>query len=159
MLAFDSSDVDYLVSHFGIRELRREVHHAGVEAAVCRTFDDPAEGYWLEFASACRLALDILKSQQPKPRPVPGKVNIEAIKDSTDIVSLVERYTTLRKSGNRLTGLCPFHDDKHPSFFVYPEQQRFYCFGCGKGGDIFEFVKAIEGCDFKEALGVLNGSR
>ena len=61
--------------------------------------------------------------------------SVEAVKAALDIVSLVEGYTRLRKSGGRFVGLCPFHQEKTPSFGVSPDRGIFKCFGCGEGGD------------------------
>ncbi|MCD8260691.1 MAG: CHC2 zinc finger domain-containing protein, partial [Bacteroides sp.] len=61
--------------------------------------------------------------------------------------------------GSRGTGLCPFHDDKHPSLTVDTRKQRFICYACVAKGDVIEFIKRIEGCDFKEALEKLEGGR
>src|SRR6185436_12614491 len=81
--------------------------------------------------------------------------SVEAVKRAADIVDLVEARTRLRKVGGRYTGLCPFHQEKTPSFHVSPERGTYHCFGCGVGGDIFSFVEAIEGIDFKGALKIL----
>lgn len=69
-----------------------------------------------------------------------------------DIVLIAERYTRLRPSGKGLTGLCPIHNERTPSFFVYPDTQRFKCFGCNAGGDVIDFIKEVEGQDFTGAL-------
>ncbi len=81
---------------------------------------------------------------------------IDEVKQKTDIVEIVGQYVTLRKSGRNLSAPCPFHSEKHPSFFVYPEQQSWHCFGaCNTGGDVFSFLMKKEGYDFGEALRVL----
>ena len=77
---------------------------------------------------------------------------IDDIKQKTDISEVIGQYTKLTRSGKTLKGLCPFHSEKHGSFFVYPEQQSWHCFGaCGTGGDVFSFIMKKEGCDFTEA--------
>ncbi len=80
----------------------------------------------------------------------------EEVRQRVDIVSVVGRYVKLQKAGHYYKGLCPFHDDKKsPSFTVTPDKNIFYCFGCGKGGDVFTFISEIEGVGFSEALTML----
>ena len=78
--------------------------------------------------------------------------SVEAVKASADIVALVEGYTRLRKSGARFVGLCPFHQEKTPSFGVSPDRGSFKCFGCGEGGDAIAFVEKLENLDFVGAI-------
>jgi DNA primase len=72
--------------------------------------------------------------------------------EAADMVEVVSARTQLRRSGTRWTGLCPFHDEKTPSFSVNPVEKLFYCFGCGKGGDLITFVRETEQLDFAEAV-------
>lgn len=77
---------------------------------------------------------------------------ISEIKDRVDIVPLIEKYVRLKQTGKNYLGLCPFHKEKTPSFIVSPDIQRYKCFGCGRSGDIFNFIQEIENIDFPEAL-------
>lgn len=77
---------------------------------------------------------------------------VAEIKSRLSIEDLVSQYVQLKKKGRTLVGLCPFHNDTHPSFTVSPEKGIAYCFACQTGGDIFSFYQAIEGVDFREAL-------
>ncbi len=80
---------------------------------------------------------------------------LQQIRDAVDIVAVVSRYVTLSKTGQNYRGLCPFHEEKTPSFTVTPTRQMFYCFGCGVGGDVFTFLMRKEGLGFLEVVGEL----
>ena len=77
---------------------------------------------------------------------------IEAIKAKIDVAEEVGLVVAFRKSGKSLQGLCPFHNERTPSFYVFPESQTWRCFGCNEGGDVFTFVEKQQGVDFREAL-------
>src|ERR1700682_2525583 len=79
----------------------------------------------------------------------------EKVKQRADIVRVVGEYVRLKKTGKDCSGLCPFHQEKTPSFTVSPIKQIFYCFGCGKGGDVYNFVMDMEKCEFPEAVKVV----
>jgi DNA primase len=78
--------------------------------------------------------------------------SVEAVKAAADIVEVISGRTQLRRSGARFTGLCPFHDERTPSFSVSPEKGLYYCFGCGAAGDAVSFVEETEGVDFVGAI-------
>ena len=77
---------------------------------------------------------------------------IEEIKARNEISDVISTYVTLRKAGSNMNGLCPFHSEKTPSFSVSPENNLFYCFGCGAGGDTITFVMKAEGLDYPGAI-------
>lgn len=77
---------------------------------------------------------------------------LEQLRANTDIESVISPYVNLRRRGKNLVGLCPFHNEKTPSFKVYPENGSFYCFGCGVGGDVITFVRRMENLDYMEAV-------
>lgn len=79
----------------------------------------------------------------------------DEIKSKLDIVEVIREYIPIKAVGANFQALCPFHNEKTPSFVISPEKQIWHCFGCGAGGDIFEFIKKIEGVEFPEALRIL----
>ena len=83
--------------------------------------------------------------------PIPADI-VNEVKYRNDIESVISSYVELKKRGKNLVGLCPFHNEKTPSFTVYPENGSFYCFGCGVGGDVFSFIKLIENLDYADAI-------
>lgn len=80
---------------------------------------------------------------------------LQELRYKTDINDVISTYVTLKRRGNTLVGLCPFHNEKTPSFTVYPNTQSFYCFGCGAGGDAVGFIKRIENLDYIDAVKTL----
>jgi DNA primase len=79
----------------------------------------------------------------------------DKVKQQADIVRVVGEYVRLKKTGKDFSGLCPFHQEKTPSFTVSPTKQIFYCFGCGKGGDVYNFIMEMEKCEFPDAVRVV----
>ena len=84
--------------------------------------------------------------------PILSDSFLQEVRMKTDIADLISNYVTLKKRGNTYVGLCPFHNEKTPSFTVYDDTQSFYCFGCGVGGDAVTFVKRIENLDYVDAV-------
>jgi DNA primase len=86
---------------------------------------------------------------------VPGRINkqdIEALREQADLVAIVSDYTALKRAGGRLKGLCPFHQEKTPSFTVDPARNLYHCFGCNAGGDVYAFLQQAEALSFPEAV-------
>ncbi|MBK5219526.1 MAG: DNA primase, partial [Thermoleophilia bacterium] len=81
--------------------------------------------------------------------------SLERVKQAADIVEVISAHTDLRRQGARWTGLCPFHDERTPSFSVEPQEKLYHCFGCGVGGDVIKFVEEKEGVGFAEAVELL----
>ena len=77
---------------------------------------------------------------------------IEEVRSKNDIVDVISGYVRIQKKGSSYFGLCPFHNEKSPSFSVSPGRQMYYCFGCGAGGNVFTFLMAYENCSFPEAI-------
>lgn len=81
---------------------------------------------------------------------------MDTIENKPDLVEAIQREDIiLKRAGNNLKGLCPFHAEKTPSFFVFPQKGRFHCFGCGNSGDVIDFVQRLKGLSFKEAVSYL----
>lgn len=77
---------------------------------------------------------------------------IDEVRQANDIVDVISQYVHLKRSGRNYFGLCPFHNEKSPSFSVSPDKQIFHCFGCGVGGNVFTFLSKIENIGFIEAV-------
>jgi len=140
-------DTEVLASRFTLKELRKELHHAEVNCLP----DQDDWGYWCWYADVIRGAIVIKRANQPV-TPVSGHIDLEAVWEHGDIVALAEGYSIrLLKTGKNFKAQCPFHKDKSPSFYLYPEENRFHCYGCQADGDLISFVMKIENCDFKTA--------
>lgn len=84
-----------------------------------------------------------------------GRINdedVQTLRERANLAAVVSDYTALKRSGSRLRGLCPFHDERTPSFFVDPARGFFHCFGCDVGGDVYDFLQRIEALTFPEAV-------
>jgi DNA primase len=82
---------------------------------------------------------------------------VEQVAGASDIVQVITSYFPLKRAGSEFSALCPFHQEKSPSFYVNPDKQQFYCFGCGAGGSVFQFIQQYENVDFPEAVRRLAG--
>ena len=96
------------------------------------------------------LSITILKGERRLPRY--SQNSISEVSHRNNIVDVVSSYVKLKRNGNSYTGLCPFHKEKTPSFHVSEDKQLYYCFGCGAGGNIFDFVMKMENLDFVDSL-------
>src|SRR5436309_759708 len=106
----------------------------------------------LRIAGAARAIPQFRNSAILRPVGLYTRDSIERVKDAIDMVELVSARTDLRRVGTRHTGLCPFHDERTPSFSVNAEHKLYHCFGCGESGDAIGFVQATEALEFKEAV-------
>ena len=77
---------------------------------------------------------------------------IQRVQEAVDIADVISRYATLKRAGRNFKALCPFHEEKTPSFTVFPESQRFKCFGCGEGGNVFTFLMKHNNLGFRDVL-------
>ncbi len=143
-----NTDAEVLANRFTLSELRHEAHSADVHALP--DWDDFS--FWCWYRETVAEAIVIKQKTQPKPKAIAGHIDIESIKSRVDIVNIIKGYgITLKKTGHNFKGLCPFHNEKAPSFTVYPEQNRFHCYGCFADGDVFAFIMKIENIDFATA--------
>jgi DNA primase len=81
--------------------------------------------------------------------------SVERVKQAADIIEVISAHTDLRRQGARYVGLCPFHDERTPSFSVEPTEKLYHCFGCGVGGDVIKFIEEKDGLNFAEAVELL----
>ena len=81
--------------------------------------------------------------------------SIERVRQAADIVEVVSAHTDLRRQGTQMMGLCPFHEERSPSFSVDPARKVYHCFGCGVGGDVIRFMREKDGLDFPSAVELL----
>ena len=80
---------------------------------------------------------------------------IEEVRERNPVVDVIGSYVHLQKKGANYFGLCPFHNEKSPSFSVSPQKQMYYCFGCGAGGNVITFIMEYENYSFQEAVKML----
>lgn len=150
---WDDIDIYYLANTFNVDQLKVEI------ASTKRKF--PYEDWHTDFIEACQEAIRWIRASQPKPTPKLGSkfIDVNYLKQKIDIVATINNYTELTKCGQKFRGMCPFHSERKPSFFVYPDSQSFNCFGCNTGGDVIYFLQKIERVDFKQALAILVGTK
>lgn len=98
--------------------------------------------------------MDLFKESEGKMQRYSDEI-IDEVRQNNDIVDIISQYVHLKRSGRNFFGLCPFHNEKSPSFSVSPDKQIFHCFGCGVGGNVFTFLTKIEGINFIEAVQTL----
>lgn len=165
---FDADDVDMVADAIldndhprdALNRMLAEAH----AAEVASTSDDEKGGYYLAYARMVRLACRIADWQGELSRAVtprkPGqtdkRIDVRDLKNTVDIVSYIDNHVRLVKHGSYFQAPCPFHDDRSPSFTVWPDG-HWKCFGCGKGGDIVTFVQEWYKVDFKEAVQIIAG--
>lgn len=183
---FDAADIDYLACNLDLSHLRHEHRRAEVELAVCRQYEEtgsPDEVYWADYSAALRLTISIAETSARATSRLAGASNLKMpqgggsakprraaavrerphraadVKSRTDIAEIIGQHLKLKPSGRILMGLCPFHNETNPSFTVYPDRQRWHCYGCGRGGDVFTFIQLAHNVDFKGAIRYLGGGR
>ncbi len=157
--------IGQMIPHARIVELPEEVGESGdvtdFFARLGHTGDDFV-GLLAEARPAPPLARQDMK-RTPSPASEEGasqlRAEVERIKREVRIADVVDCYVQLRKAGKTYVGRCPFHDDRVPSFTVYPEQGTFHCFGCGAHGDALTFLQKVEHLGFKSALHALDQFR
>ncbi len=173
--AFDADDVEYMVGEIAAAKCADPVDVMLADAATAEVRADVAEDlggsrsqsdFYRDYARmvrlACRIAAwdnYIADAERPRqPGHLPQRPDAATIKAQIDLPSFIDgKYVRLVKAGrDRFVGLCPFHGEKSPSMSVWSDG-RWHCFGCGAGGDVFEFVKRWYKCDFRGALEILRG--
>ncbi len=112
--------------------------------------------HWKWYIGINKRQLQVLESKQPK-RVFKSTTSIKEIKERIDIVQVIEHYVTLRGRNHQYYGYCPLHSDHSPSLSVDSEKQLWHCFGCGKGGDVIDFIKLVENIDIRGAMKKLGG--
>ncbi|RJO60358.1 MAG: hypothetical protein C4542_09710 [Dehalococcoidia bacterium] len=146
----------WFVDNFTLPELRRYLTDFELEAWTSNEEGASDVGFWEELADIARLAIKTRKHRDgylaPRRAGGPRRLDPEEVKERVDLVDLIGRDVTLKRAGNAYRGLCPFHRERTPSFFVFPDHNRFKCFGCDKGGDAFVWVMESMGLTFSGAL-------
>lgn len=160
-IIFGAHDIDYLVLHLTEEQLQHELKKARLDLNTAKSMGTESEqAYYADYIEAVTMALEIIRSNRPVPAVSEAKYRQHAtdprdLKDRLNIVDVIGHYLQLKISGKYLTACCPFHEEKSPSFFVYPERKFFKCYGCQKSGDVFVFIQEMEHTDFTGALEIL----
>lgn len=114
-------------------------------------------GYWEWFLLVIIEAIDLKKLHPVQSNKYKSFIDIEGLKSRINIMNLIGGYgIELKKAGINFKGCCPFHTEKTPSFIVYPQENRYHCFGCMADGDVISFIQKMENLDFKTAVEKLN---
>jgi len=164
---FGPDDAEYIAKHLDPAQIRNELETAlqkGYSASFYQgsRYEISDDSYpWMDYADACREAIKIQRRRLNKAgahRDCPSnRIDVEDLKRHLDIVDVIGHYVDLKKAGRSHKGLCPFHDEKTPSFTVSPERGTWHCFGaCNDGGDVIKFIMLLENIDFKTAIGRLS---
>jgi hypothetical protein len=140
-------------------------------AAVVELPEEVGEGgdvtdYFVRLAHTRDDFFELLRGAKPIPMtdesaikearsPTSSNGDVARLKSQVTIGEVIGRYLTLRQSGENWNGICPFHEDRTPSFVVYPQTQTFHCFGCQAHGDVITFIMRKEALSFSEALSLL----
>lgn len=153
---FDTKDLEHINIRFSLEELKEELHTAELEEYTSRSFgESEREEYWRQFRGLVEYLYYgrlLIRKEESLTETGGEQSTIQKVKEANEIVETISNYIVLRKSGNRFYSNCPFHEDRNPSFYVYPDTQRWYCFGCNQNGDVIDFVKLIKGFDTSGAI-------
>ena len=154
---FDIRDAELVNNRFTLEELKWELHIAELEESTSKAFCEWArEDYWNQYKGLIEYlyygSLLLRQLDESGTRKARSGYSIQEVKRANDIVETIGAFVKLKKIGNRYEGCCPFHDEHGPSFNVYTDTQRWHCFGCGKNGDVIDFVKGIKGLDTAGAI-------
>jgi hypothetical protein len=154
-------DAIELAKRFSLKELQIQLYGVpktfgsgyigGIDAFISIYDDDKTRGYYLWFKEVLLKAIELKRGGIV--RNFKGKLDVEGARERADMVAIVEGYgIRLKKSGKGFTGLCPFHNEKSPSFYIDPIKKTYKCFGCQEHGDFIDLIMKLEKVDFKEAV-------
>ena len=155
--------VTLMIPHAKVVELPEEVGEAGdVTNFFVRLKRSPDE--FMRLLEAAQPAKPLARQERQRSSAMQSTDSllakrIQRIKSAMPIAEIISQYVNLRPSGRTLLGRCPFHDDRTPSFVIYPHTETFHCFGCRAHGDVISFVQQMEGMSFGQALEALDPSK